>query len=815
MTTTDRLDTGEAPPVPAHLLLPVLVLFVGSGAAALIYEVVWFQLLQFVVGATGVSMGILLGTFMGGMGLGSLILPRVVRASWHPLRVYAGLELGIGVLGLALLVLIPGVQGVYASFVPHGLTSVLLRAGLCGLLLIPPTVLMGATLPAVARQVQATPRGFSWMGFFYAANIVGAVAGCLVAGFWLLPFFDVRVATFAALGLNLAVALMALALALVLPAPTSTPAPAGPDAALDGPIPTGRFILVAIALSGLAALGGEVVWTRLLSLLLGSTTYTFSLILAVFLAGLGGGSGLGSWLAGRVRAPRHWFGAFQLLAAASVGWAAYAIGGVLPYHVVPRDVMQDPSRLFLVDLVRVAFAVMPATICWGASFPLAVAAAARRGQDPGRLIGGVYAANTVGAIVGALGFALVGVPGIGSYASMRVMLGVSALCAAGLWLPTLRPPRTAAFRLGAMWAGAVVVAVGLVAGLEHPPERLYLFGRLSPTTTDTMKTLYIGEGLASAVTVFEFQDSIRLFGTQGKIAASTAPQDMALQRTLGHYSALLHDAPKTVLVVGFGAGITAGTFVTDPGVERIVICEIEALTTQKVGPYFAEENHHVLDDPRVQIINDDARHFLLTTDETFDVITSDPIHPWVKGGAALYTEEYFALARAHLRPGGVITQWVPLYDTTMEAVRSELATFFHEFPDGVAWSTHMMSEGYDLVLSARPDGLVLDVDRLEERLAHPGYAAARTSLEQVGIHSAADIARTYFGRGPDLAPWLTTAALNSDRNLRLMYLAGLGFNHNDPVEIHAEIQRFRAFPEGVIVGSPELLAEIRGTMGVD
>lgn len=807
---------GDAPPAPDHLLLPVLLLFVGSGGAALIYEVVWSQMLQFVIGATGVSLGILLGTFMGGMCLGSLAFPRLISPSRHPLKVYAALELGIAVAGLALLFLIPRAQGVYAGFLPRGTASILLRAAACAVLLLPPTILMGATLPAVARQVEATPRGVAWMGFFYAGNIAGAVAGTLAAGFWLLPAHDVGVATFAAVGLNVAVAAGALLLARVLPArvatePAERPAPGAAAAAA----PRVRApIYVAIALSGLAALGAEVVWTRLLSLLLGSTTYTFSLILAVFLGGLGIGSSGGSWWAARARRPGYALAACQLLAAVSVAWGAWVIGGVLPYRFVTHEVMTDPGRLLVLDLFRVGLAVLPAAVFWGASFPLAVAAAMTPGSDPGRLVGGVYAANTVGAIVGSLAFGLVMVPWVGSHGSARALVAVLLASAALLLLPTLKAGAPG-FRVGVGWGGGAALAVALVATLTPPPERLFVSGRLAPVTTDTLEPLYIGEGLASVVTVFEFRDSIRAFGTQGKVAASNAPEDMVLQRMLGHYSALLHQAPRSVLVVGFGAGITAGTFVTHPGVERIVICEIEALSTREAGRFFAEENHHVLDDPRVEIVHDDARHFLLTTDEKFDVITSDPIHPWVKGGASLYTSEYFALAREHLNPGGVITQWVPLYDTTLDAVRSEMRTFFASFPEGLAWSTHMVSPGYDMVLAARPDGLAVDLDAMERRLSRPDHAAARASLAHVGLGEVADIARTYAGRGRDLADWLAGAPLNVDRSLRLMYVAGLGFNQQEGDGIHAAIQRFRAFPDDVLLGDTLRLAEIRRTMGVD
>ncbi len=287
--------TKSTGPAAARRFLPVLLLlFVGSGCAALIYEVVWLQLLQLVIGSTAVSLGVLLGTFMGGMCAGSLLLPRLVSSRRHPLRVYALLELGIGVIGLVVLFGMPYVEHVYATFAAHGQAGILLRGAVAGVCLLPPTLLMGATLPAIARWVESDAEGVSWLGLFYGGNIAGAVFGCLLAGFYLLRVHDVALATYVAVALNVSVAALALALAATL-APREFPAEAATKVIAARAAGTGPVHLT-IALSGMAALGAEVVWTRLLSLELGGTVYTFSLILAVFLIGLGIGSSLGALL---------------------------------------------------------------------------------------------------------------------------------------------------------------------------------------------------------------------------------------------------------------------------------------------------------------------------------------------------------------------------------------------------------------------------------------------------------------------------------------------------------------------------------------
>src|SRR6185503_11468190 len=297
-TTLPEARRGAA----AAWLPALLLLFIGSGCAALIYEVVWFQLLQLSIGSSAVSLGVLLGIYMGGMCLGSLLLPRYVTPSQHPLRVYAFLELGIGVLYG-----VPILGGVYTAWAGSGTASLILRAIVASICLLPPTLLMGGTLPVVARGVEATPNGVSWLGYFYGGNLLGAVTGSLLAGFYLLRVYDMPTATFVAVGLNVAVAVIAL---LVAGRIEHRPAPLAP-----APVRRrgNRLVYVAIALSGMTALGAEVIWTRLLSLLFGATTYTFSLILAVFLAGLGIGSSLGSAIARQFPHSRVPLGVCQML----------------------------------------------------------------------------------------------------------------------------------------------------------------------------------------------------------------------------------------------------------------------------------------------------------------------------------------------------------------------------------------------------------------------------------------------------------------------------------------------------------------------
>jgi len=789
---------------PRHLPL-LLLLFVGSGCAALIYEIVWFQLLQLVVGSSAVSIGVLLGTFMGGMCLGSLALARFVSAQRHPLRVYASLEMGIGLLGIAALFVLPSVARVYVAGAGHG--GILLRGAVGAFCLLPPTLLMGATLPAIARWIESLPQGVSWLGFFYGGNIGGAVFGCLLAGFYLLRVHDTATATYVAATVNGMVALIGFALAALTPhhAPTDGVAPTRVPGTPDS-----WPVYVTIALSGACALGAEVIWTRLLSLMLGPTVYTFSIILAVFLVGLGIGSSIGSFLTRGSAHPRFALGCCQFLLAAAIAWTAYALARSLPYWPINPSLARSPWINFQLDLARCCWAILPPTILWGASFPLALAAVASRGQDSGRLVGRVYAANTVGAILGAIGSSLFLIAWAGTQRAQQLLIGLSALAALLMlrpfpWSFRANPSVLQKQRRSMVGALVFVAALGCGAWLAWTvpaiPWGLVAYGRHLSTKAGEGKILFLGEGMNASVAVTELGSGIRNFHVSGKVEASSEQQDMRLQRMLGHLPALIHPKPRSVLIVGCGAGVTAGSFVVHPDIEKIVICEIEPLIPRVVAQFFKAENHDVVTNPRVKVVYDDARHYILTTQEKFDIITSDPIHPWVKGAATLYTKEYFDLVTRHLNPGGLFTQWVPLYESNPGVVKSELATFFDVFPKGTIWSNDQDGEGYDIVLLGQVERLKIDVDLIQERM-HRDTPLAR-SLEEVGFKTVVSLLGTYAGQGADLSPWLSQAEINRDRNLRLQYLAGMGLNLDQAGYIYDQILSYRRFPEELFVGSDQ------------
>jgi spermidine synthase len=276
---------------------------------------------------------------------------------------------------------------------------------------------------------------------------------------------------------------------------------------------------------------------------------------------------------------------------------------------------------------------------------------------------------------------------------------------------------------------------------------------------------------------------------------------MKLQRMVGHLPALLHPNPKSVLGIGFGAGVSAGTFTRYPGIEKITICEIEPLIPPISTKYFAAQNYEVFKNPKTHVHFDDARHYLLNTDEKFDIIASDPLDVFVKGTAALYSKEYFEAVKRHLNPGGMFTLYVPLYESDATTVRSELATFFAAFPYASVWANNQSGQGYDMVFMGQMEPLKIDVDEIERRLRRPDYAPVAESLRDISVSRAASFFATYTGQNSDLGAWTKGAPINRDRDLKLMYLAGWGINSSMADGIYRQMLSFRRMDQHPFKGS--------------
>jgi spermidine synthase len=458
-------------------------------------------------------------------------------------------------------------------------------------------------------------------------------------------------------------------------------------------------------------------------------------------------------------------------------------------------------------VLRASLVILPSAVLWGMSFPLALAAATDAGADTGRSSAHVYAANTVGAIAGALAVSFWLIPVFGSGWATRALEVVAGISAFVLLLAVAQAAERAERpKLAPSFQPAWALALG-VLGAAFVPTLSQVFlahGRYVWWLDERDRYLYVSEGAASTVAVHVDREGYKHFHVSGRVEASNNPSDLRTERLIGHLSGLPHPRPESVLVVGMGGGISAGTLSIYPEIKRIVICEIEPRVAGATRQ-FAAENFHVLDNPKVEVVFDDARHFLATTREKFDVITSDPIHPWVRGNSLLFSREYYQIVREHLKPGGLATQWVPLYETSELAIKIQMQTFIEAFPNGTVWNTAITGKGYDVVLVGGESPLRLDVASIQRRI--DDNPRILSSLADAKINGAVDLLATYGANGHDMKSWLAGTPVNRDFSVKLEYISGMALNANAADAIYAGMVRGRTYPAFIASGSVD--AELR------
>jgi spermidine synthase len=819
---------GAAPPLlgrTARLALLAL-LFFASGAAGLVYQVAWSRRLELTFGSTTYSIGTVLAAYMAGLGLGAWAFGKLADRAGSPTRRYAALEAGIGVYGL----LAPSVLDlVDAAWIASGGQGGALVKTVLGLLaLLPPTFLMGGTLPVLVRGlIEQRADAQRATGLLYGANTLGAVMGATVAGLVLVPAIGMDAASWGTGVFNLALAALALAVGPRLVADVraaaapSTDAPA-PVVALD---PAARLRLtIALATTagcGAVALALEVAWSRAFGLALGSTGHGFTIVLAGTLLGIGAGSLAVARRGGDADRPLAW------LAAALLTLSAACYGFLLGYerllHLV-FDLAQARTLSYegflFVQLLVCAGMLLPATLALGVAFPLAVELGTPQVDASGRTLGRLYFANTLGSITGALGGAFVLVPLLGAEGMIRAGVGVAALGGVALVLAAHRrgvwvPPRSTSVGL---LAGALVLA-SLAAPrwdpllLDSAPTRPRRGGNdLSPGEVwEHMHRKggvlrFAREGLNGYVSVRSLgEERVLLLG--GKPDASTFA-DMPTQLMSGVAPMLARPDARRALVVGIGSGATVRAIADFPGVERVDVVEIEQAVVDAAREHFRGVNEGVLDRPTTRVLLEDARTVLLTAPEaSYDVIAAVPTNPWIAGVANLFTLEHYQNARRALRPGGVYMQWVQLYLTDEWMSRSMLRTYLEAFPHVEVWCG--MASDLLLVGSDRP--IVHDLPAARAALlGNPGVA--RDLWARLYARSPDELFSRFVASGDELRPLVAAGEVLRDRSPRLEGRAArANYEFNTPSllgELWAVAAR-RASPWPALTGPPPEGVDLR------
>lgn len=735
-------------------MIPVSILFFFSGFAALVYELVWFRRLGLIFGNTVHAASTVLTAYMLGLALGAHLAGRIAPRAKRPVRLFALMEIAIGLYALCVPTLFSMVTSAYRYLYRSmdawagALTTV--RFVLAVLVLLVPTACMGATLPVLAQGLLAKRRNFAGrLGILYGVNTAGAMTGVIASGFALIPGLGMSGASSAAVAASLLVGAGAWLLSMRM-------AEAAPDVGPDNGRRVGTrragtaLLLVAIGMSGLISLAFEVAWFRALILVFGSTTYSFAVMLFIFLFGIA----LGAMLLGRLADRR--VPAMLVFGCALAGVGAYTLASMYWFSAFPEYLLRFLSRYGMTWRNMVAakagiacvFLLVPAA-GFGAAFPAGVRAVRGAVGSASRSVGACYTFNTIGAALGACLAGFVLLSGIGIERALLALATVALLLGTLACVGQAGSPRRVA---GAV---ALVSIVCAAASLLHPPRwdrQLLTSGPyFSPWNfvrdgriglRDKMaseRLLFYSEGTAAVVATTRGADENLYFLMDGKVEADTTPRSMMLQRMMGHLPMLFHPAPKRVLNIGLGAGVTFGALSCYP-VERLEAVEIEPAVTE-VACRWRRYNHGIMADPRAIVTITDGRNHLLCTTNRYDVITSDPFEPVMAGAANLYTLEHFVQARECLAAGGVMCQYLPLYELSHDDFSAILRAFACAFPRGAVFFA-----GCDTLLLGARDELRLGTAALREKFEIPAVAESLAELgfsrpEEVLCMFAVDLAQ--------------------------------------------------------------------------
>jgi spermidine synthase len=749
-------------------ILLIGVCFVFSGATGLIYEVLWARMLGLVFGATTLAVSTVIAAFMGGLALGSALAGRLAQRIRKPLSTYGWIEIGIGVYALLAPFLFRWVDNLYAliyqRFQPGFFTFSLWRFVLSCLMLLVPTTLMGATLPVLAAALLR--HGTTAVTRLYACNLAGAIAGTLAAGFVLLPSLGVRTTIIIAAAINLVVGLIALRLQGHPITPPSVRSVAkGTD--------KNPFWLFAALVSGFVTISTQVSWTRILTMVIGSSTYAFSIVVALFLIGLAGGA----WFIGRKDRSaklRRTMIVVELSTAVSLFASLYVVNW-LPWLVVNLGINLHVSSwagLLGLQITSATLLILVPALLMGMVMPLVLEWAASDPDGAVARVGRAYAVNTIGAIAGAFltGFVL-----IPKTSTKFALILTSALCVvvAGL---AYRPGETqrdpALKRSLAIGAIPVVLLVMLFLAPRMNLADLSVGAyeslvRMLANTREGVKNeqaqpgqlLMYEEGPTATVSVRRDGETISM-AINGRTNASDTVYDMPTQVMLGQLPLFVAPRIDNGLIIGFATGVTVGSMLQSP-IQSVTCIELEPGTVNG-SRFFQHVNNRPLEDPRASLIIDDARTYLRVTPNRYDIIVSEPSHPWVPGVANLFTQEFFELGRARLNEQGIFVQWVQIYQLSTESLRSVLATYHKVFPHVLMFRVGGLNKGKDLLLvgSNQP----LNLDRLTERISDPRVMA---ELARVNLNSEADVRSWFICDEKRLGPAVAGAKINTDDNMHI------------------------------------------------
>lgn len=779
------------------------LLFFFSGFSALVYELLWMRQIGFIFGNTVHAATTVLTAYMAGLAAGAHLFGRRAARSRRPVALFGLLELTIGASALAMPLLFAAVRLAYRLAYRHLTDSLYvltpLRFVLALLILAVPTLCMGGSLPVLAKGLLRREENFGErLGLLYGINTLGAAAGILLCGFVLIPSLGLNGSNAVAVASNAAVGLAALALSR---------RQGGAEAGEPAPAPAaGRVVRIAVAaaaVSGGLALAMEVIWFRALILVFGSTTYSFSVMLSVFLLGIAGGSMAFGWLLDRVR--RH----LLALSLALTGIGLSTLWSMHQFNAKPEFLLRHllASQFSWAGMTAARFMIAASllvlpTLLFGFAFTAAAKVVRHGVADASRAVGRVYTWNTVGAMIGSLAGGFVLLPLLGMEKSLLVL--AAAACTAGLVVGLLEQGSAAraAAVLGAVaalaWAGWSPPRWSrelMAAGAYFSPWNYVRGGRV--TLRDQVQAdrlLYYGEGVTATVSATRALDEKLYLAVDGKVEADTGSRGMVVQRMIGHLPMLFHPAPRRVMNLGLGAGVTFGALSCYP-LDRLEVVEIEPLVKQAAAAW-GPHNHGIVDRADALFTINDGRNHLFCTPQVYDVITSDPFEPVVGGASHLFTVEHFRQARERLAEDGIMCQWVPMYELSKADYLTILRSFVEVFPRSAFFFT-----GADSLMLGFKGEMKLDPAVVRAKFQIP---AVRASLAEVGFMRPEMILGMFVADLSKSAGFVGPGPLNTDVRPVIEFSAPKSALHfTADANQQVMLDNFTAIPESFLQGFSE------------
>lgn len=794
----------------------VLAWFFLSGMAALIYQVIWARELELVFGSTLYAVSTILSVFMAGLALGSILFGKIADKHLTPIRLYGLLEVGIGIYALLtpwafkLLTVIQQslpdfLRGTSAGFNPFSFVFSFV-------ILIIPTTCMGGTLPILSKSIV---RSYQELGAkvstLYFINTLGAAFGAFLAGFVFIAAFGMMASTFIAALVNLAVGVSAIGVQKLysVPAtgedgspqakkPLSNP-PFQPDGMVKDensgtqagtPVPPGDYfrsngltriprrlaltLLIGYGFAGFSALGLEVLWTRVLALVVGSSVYAFSLMLVAILMGIAVGSLLGVRLVDRARNLWFWFAVIELALGVAVVLITPILGEAQLYFLdIFLNYQSSFDLLLAVEFVAIFLILMIPTTLMGLAFPIASKIYARDLRHLASHIGDIYAANTIGAIVGPLAVSFILIPLIGiqksivELASIYLAIGVAVIVGISWGRVFVRVVLPVALVIVVIAVNSLLPAwnkLVVTSGVYYQMASYYdPSGKASARELMTNRNLlFYKEGQLATVSVAQGRGQ-KVLTINGKVDASTST-DLGTQLLVAHLPLLLHKEPKKVLAIGLGSGITLGAILKHAEVERVDMVEIEPAVVE-AARFFEVENNGALKDPRTNIVVNDARNFVISTSEKYDVISAEPSNPWVSHSSTMFSKEVFELYKKIINDDGVVMQWFHLYRMGNDDLRMIIKTFLSVFPHTTLWGK---ANSPDIILIGGLKPLTINFAEFNQKIQ---VNSISQDLARIDSNDVFQMLNYFLMDEANLAKYAGAYPVNTDDRPRLEFSA--------------------------------------------